>query len=98
MDRSPQQQQLCHIVEEFEAFGNELQGEESIALEDCFRRFLVKLLRARLLNREELDNLVVVWVQFMRVPEHCITLIHLVDTPQKLALQDDNFDVFRIFL
>jgi hypothetical protein len=39
-----------------------------------------------------------VWVDLVSVPKHSIALINLVYAPKKLAFEDYDFDVVRIFL
>ena len=40
----------------------------------------------------------VVGVDGVRLPEHLVSLLYLVDTPQKLSLQNQYFNVTRVLL
>ena len=82
MDGCSQQKQLGHIVEQFKSLRDELQSQVPVALEDGSRRLLVKLFSTRLLDGEELDDLVVVRVDRVCRPEHLIALVYLINAPQ----------------
>ena len=85
-------------MEELEAFRDELQSQVTVSFENGSRRFLVVFFGARLLDGEKFDDLVMVWINRMSLPEHLVALFNLVDTPEQLALKDENLDVVRVLL
>ena len=98
MNGSAKEEQLGHVVEELETLADQLKCEVAIAFEDRPGSLLIELFGPWLLNRQELDHFVVVWIDGMRLPEHLVALLDLINTPKQLAFEDQYLDVLWVFL
>ena len=85
-------------MEEFETLANQLKCEVAISFENGPGSLLVKFFGPRLLDRQELDHFVVVWIDRVRLPEHLVALLDLINTPKQLAFKDQYLDVLWVFL
>ena len=85
-------------MEELKSLADQLESQVTITLENGPSRFLVKLFSSWFLNRQELDDFMMVRINWMRLPEHLISFFDLVNTPEKFSFKDEYFNVFWVFL
>lgn len=80
-------------MEQFETLFDQLECFCTLAFIDCVCSFLKVFVGARLLDRQELNDFVMVGVEGMRSPHAPVALVDAVDGPEQFAFQDQTFDV-----
>jgi len=85
-------------MEKVKTLLDEFECQVPVSFEDSTGRLLVEFLSSRLLNRQELDDFMMVRVELMCLPEHLIAFIDLINAPEQLSFQNEDFNVVRVFL
>ena len=85
-------------MEKLETLADKLKSKVAIAFEYRPGSLFVEFFGPWLLNRQELDHFVMVWINGVRLPEHLVALLDLINTPKQLAFEDQYLDVLWVFL
>lgn len=83
-------------MEQLQPFLDQFKCFVPLALVDRLSSLLEELLGSWLLNAEELNDLVVVWVEQVGLPEALVALVDAVHGPEELPLKDVALDVARV--